>query len=39
MTLEGGILSWCKPYGRENDWYENSEQFLNIQSILETNAL
>jgi len=24
MTLEGGILSWSKPYGRELSWYDEN---------------
>jgi hypothetical protein len=31
MTLKGGVLSWCKPYGREKDWYSNdSNEFIDI---------
>lgn len=30
MVLEGGILSWSKPFGREKDWYDQNDQFLNI---------
>jgi hypothetical protein len=30
MTLRGGVLSWSKPYGREKDWYNDSNEFLEI---------
>jgi len=25
MVLEGGILSWSKPFGREKDWYDQND--------------